>query len=202
MFAYISQRGEASWPGRGDKRPSFLAQASPPRPGRERCPTRSHVLPARRPRRHGRCRGARSSPHTHQPSGPQRVMCPRLQYWARGGGLRSRQRRCPRWRNSADLSDHLQPGSPARLLRLATRQHEPPGGRRWATLLCDQATWATRRFRRSRALLGRSVPTAGERAVGWCALVPKDLATRPRRRSAGPQKLGFSVSQLRPYRKG
>ena len=49
-------------------------------PGRVRCPrhapppARSHVLPARRPRQLACCRGSRSSPHTHQPSGPPRVV--------------------------------------------------------------------------------------------------------------------------------
>ena len=41
-------------------------------------------------------------------------------------------------------------------------------------------------------LLGRSVPTA-ERAVGRCALVPKDLATRPLCDVARGPRLNFGV---------
>ena len=61
------------------------------------------------------------------------------------------------------------------------------GGR--SDLQCNQAIWATRRLGRSRALLGRSVPSA-ERVFGRCVLVRKDLATRPRRPGAGPLKFG------------
>ena len=119
MFAYVSQRREAPWPGGGISGHPFLTAGALPRPPCASAPVR--------PRQHSRFRGARSSPHTHQPSGPPRVTwTPREENLARGGGLRSRRPGCPRWRNLPDLSDH-QPGSPARLGDL-TRSSHPNGG--------------------------------------------------------------------------